>query len=127
MTVTVAPSAGPKLDPKTEVGVRIIKLPSRAALAESLGCDPADAAVMRLAATLATPAQRTDIVVFDHQPWHKVGDELKAHPQVHIDHSETILKLSYKKREVAVWWSEQPFTITSMRRSDHHPVVARIA
>ena len=124
MTVTVTPSAGPKLDRRTQVGVRIVKLPSRAALAESLGCDPSDAAVMALAATLATPAQGTDIVVFDHQPWHKVGLELMAHPQVHIDHPETILRLSYAKKEVAVWWSEQPFTVTSMRRSDHHPAVA---
>jgi hypothetical protein len=124
MTVTVTPSVGPRLDLRTEVGVRIVKLPSRAELAASLGCDPSDAAVMVRAATLATPAQRTDIVVFDHQPWHKVGSKLLPHPQVHIDHPETILKLSHKKKEVAVWWSEQPFTVTAMRRSDHHPAVA---
>ena len=49
MTVTVTPSAGPKVDLRTEVGVRVVKLPSRAELAASLGCDPADAAVMKLA------------------------------------------------------------------------------
>jgi hypothetical protein len=123
MTVTVTPSAGPKIDLRTEVGVRVVKLPSRAELAASLGCDPADAAVMTLAASLATPAQNTDIVVFDHRPWHKVGPELKAHPQVHIDHPETILRLSFKRQQVAVWWSERPFSVTSVRRSDHHPAV----
>jgi hypothetical protein len=124
MTVTVTPSVAPKLDPKTEVGVRIIRLPSRAALAESLGCDPSAAAVKALAATLAGPAQLTDIVVFDHQPWHKVLDELKAHPQVHIDYPETILEISFSRKERAVWWSTEPFTITSVRPSPHHAASA---
>jgi hypothetical protein len=33
-----------------------------------------------------------------------------------------VLKISFSAGQRAVWWSEEPFTITSIRRSDHHPI-----
>ena len=124
MTVTVDSSKAPQLDPRVEVGVHIIKLPSRQAVGASRGCDPNHADVMKEAAILAGAAQPTDIVVFDHRPWHKVGVELKAHPQVHIDYPETILKISYGGKQHAVWWSTEPFTVLRVVPAPHHPAVA---
>jgi hypothetical protein len=68
----------------------------------------------------------TDIVVFDGKPWHLAGlpghkKERREHPQVHIDFPDTILVISIENQQSAVWWSEEPFTITSIKRSglDH--------
>ena len=124
MTVTLDLSPGPKLDRNTELGVHIIKLPSRDDVVTSLHPHPSEKEVMDAAATLAGPAHVTDIVVFDHKPWHKVHGELHAHPKVHDDYPETILQVSFKDKERAVWWSDRPFTVMTVRRSDHHPVVA---
>ena len=68
----------------------------------------------------------TDIVVFAGKPWHMAGlpghqREPREHPQVHIDFPDTILVISIQPPQSAVWWSEVPFTITSIKPSalDH--------
>jgi hypothetical protein len=63
--------------------------------------------------------KKTDIVVFDHKPWHMVNNRLRPHPQVHLEDQETILKISFKQQERACWWSEQPFRITRIDPSHH--------
>src|SRR3954468_9671428 len=113
MTVTVNPSNGPRLEAKIDVGVHIIKLPPRAEVADTAG-SAAEKDVMDAAATLAGAAQPTDIVVFDHQPWHKVNGQLHAHPQVHIDHPETILQISHGLKQRAVWWATEAFRIIAV-------------
>ena len=120
MTVTLDPSIAPKLDPRTEVGVNILKLPPRAELAASLGCGPSDAAVLTLAAKIAGPGKKSDIVVFDHQPWHRVNGQLLPHPEAHTVDGETILQISFKRKERPVWWSAERFTILDIQPSAHH-------
>jgi hypothetical protein len=124
MTVTVPNSDGPKLDPRTDVGVRIIKLPPRAEVAGMAGSNPSEKEIMAAASKIAGPAKKTDIVVFDHKPWHKVNGELHPHPQVHIDDPETILAVSFSRKDRPVWWSTEPFTITTVKPSPHHGSVA---
>jgi hypothetical protein len=121
--ITTAPlSIGPRLD-TAEKGVHIIKLVPTAALAEVMNATPTDAQLTEACLHVGKPAP-TDIVVFDHQPWHVVNGQLKAHPQVHIDHPETILTISFSARERPVWWSEEPFTIKGIQRSHHGTSVA---
>ena len=116
MTITTAPlSTGPKLA-HPEKGVHIIKLVPDAALAAAMPKTPTDAQLTEASLHVGKPA-KTDIIVFDHQPWHVVNGQLKAHPRVHVDYPETILKISFGAKERAVWWSEQPFTIKSVKRS----------
>ena len=116
MAITTAPpSTGPKLI-HPEQGVHIIKLVPDAALAAAMSKTPTDAQLTEASQHVGKPA-KTDIIVFDHQPWHVVNGQLKAHPRVHVDYPETILKISFGAKERAVWWSEQPFTITAVNRS----------
>ena len=122
LITTVALSAGPKPN-QAEKHVHIIKLVPDAELAAEMPATPTDGQLTEASRHVGRPA-KTDIVVFDHQPWHVVHGELRAHPQVHIDHPETILQISFSRKERAVWWSEQPFTITSVSRSSHHPLVS---
>ena len=121
MSIVVAASTGPKLE-KTEKSVHIIKLSEETALA-GLSGHPSQHQVLSAAAKHVGTPKKTDIVVFEHKPWHVVNGELRAHPQVHIDFPETILALSFAAQDKAVWWSEQPFTITGIERSPHYPPV----
>jgi hypothetical protein len=122
MTITTAPLSAGLKPAKAEKHVHIIKLVPDAALAAAMPKTPTDSQLTEASRHVGKPA-KTDIVVFDHQPWHVVNGELKAHPKVHVDYPETVLEISFGRKERAVWWSEQPFTITSVRRSDHHPAV----
>jgi hypothetical protein len=124
VTVTLSPSPGPTLDQKTDVAARIIKLPSRAEIAEALGPNPSEKEIMDAAAILACDAAKRDIIVFDHRPWHKPGNELRPHPKVHHEDGGTILRVSFRAHERAVWWSQQPFQIVAIHHSPDHPAVA---
>ncbi len=116
MITTAPPSVGPKRQ-ANDSPVHIIKLNEDPPQAHPHG---APTQGLGEAERRVGKPHPTDIIVFDHQPWHYVNGHLKAHPQVHIDFPETILKVSYSKREQAVWWSEQPFTITAVHPSSHH-------
>ena len=64
----------------------------------------------------------TDVVVFAGEPWHFAGKtkgtkHLRSHPQVHMQFPETVLKLSRKKQQTVVWWSETPFTAITINPS----------
>lgn len=124
MTVTATLSTGPKLDKKIEKGVHIIKVPPKASLAETLGNHASEAELLSEAAKHVGKPAKTDIVVFDHKPWHVLNGQLRPHPQVHTEDKKTILELSFEAQDRAVWWSEQPFRITRVNRSPHHLVVA---
>jgi hypothetical protein len=65
-----------------------------------------------------TPAM-TDVVVFGGRPFHFAGGKLRDHPQVHRDFPGTILVLYKSRRNTAVWWSEEQFTITRIEKE--HP------
>jgi hypothetical protein len=115
MTVTFPSlSTGPKLS-NVEKGVHILRLSITGG--ESGAASP-DSAVEDVARKIGPP-KPTDIIVFDRQPLHFAGGALHAHPQVHVDHPETILELSISRRERAVWWSELNFTITDIDYSHH--------
>jgi hypothetical protein len=124
VTVTLSPGGGPALDPRTELGVHIIKLPSRAAVAATLGCDPSHPDVLAAAAKLTGPARKADIIVFDGKPWHMVNAVLLPHPQAHLIDKETVLKVSFAAQQRVTWWSREHFTIEDIERSSHHPAVA---
>jgi len=111
-------SVGPRLS-KLEKGVHILRL---SAYGGESGAPPPESAVENVAKQIGPP-QPTDIIVFDHQPWHFAGGALRPHPRVHVDHPETILQLSISGRESAVWWSEENFTITDIDYSHHPPRV----
>jgi hypothetical protein len=115
MLTAALKSAGPKKNTK-DLLVHIIKVVEDPPQSHSASATPAG---LKEAARLVGKPAPTDIVVFAHQPWPVVNGELKAHPQVHIDHPETILRVSYAKKEQPVWWSEQPFTITAVHESHH--------
>jgi hypothetical protein len=102
-----------------ELGVHIIYVP------DSRGGGHTGAAAMSQIASQIGKPDPTDIVVFGGQPWHSAGlpghkKEPKQHPKVHDDFPETILKISIKDRQKAVWWSEEEFTITSIRLTHQH-------
>jgi hypothetical protein len=123
MTVTVDRSIAPKLAPRIEVGVNILKLPDRAVVEATCGSS-SEEVVMAAAAKLAGPGKKTDIVVFHHRPWHRVGGKLLPHPEAHTIDPETILRISFHLKERPVWWSTEPFTILDIRPSGHHGAVA---
>ena len=116
MTVTLDPSIAPDLDPKTDIGVHILKLPDRAAVEASCGTT-SEEAVMAAASKLAGAGKKTDIVVFHHRPWHRVNGVLLPHPEAHEIDRETILKISFNLKQRPVWWSTEQFIITSIRPS----------
>jgi hypothetical protein len=69
----------------------------------------------------------TDIFVVGRQPFHYVdeprelGGQFLAHPQVHLDFTQTILQLTVE-RESALWWSETEFHIDErIALADDHP------
>jgi hypothetical protein len=106
-------SVGPKTSAK-EKDVHIFRLPRPASsVGQSAAADP----ITFNAAPLG-PVRPTDIVVMDCEPWHYVGGELRAHARAHHDFPETILQLSRKQENRAVWWSEEPFEITEIGPSD---------
>jgi hypothetical protein len=123
VTVTATLSTGPKLG-KTDKGVHIIRLSPEAAFAEVIGKNPSKEQLLAEAAKHVGAPAKTDIVVYDHKPWHVVNGQLRPHPQVHDEDKKTILNLSFKDQDKAVWWSEQRFSITRINRSPHHPAVA---
>ena len=124
MTVTLDPSIAPKLAPGIDVGVHITKLPDRPTVAATCGGTPSEEAVMAAAAKLAGPGKKTDIVVFDHRPWHRVNGQLLPHPEAHLIDHETILQISLRLHQRAVWWSTERFTILDIKPSAHHGAVA---
>jgi len=112
-------SKGPKLDPK-ERDVHIINVTPEGAMARMMADHAPQERILEEAAKHAGRPKKTDVVVFDHRPWHMVNGRLRPHPQVHHEDSETILKISFKQQERACWWSEQPFKITRIEPSAHH-------
>ena len=104
--ITTKTSKGPKLDAK-ERDVHIIKVPSEGPLARMMADHAPQEKILQEAAKHVGHPKKTDIVVFDHKPWHMVNDQLRPHPQVHLEDKETILKISFKQQERACWWSEQ--------------------
>jgi len=98
-----------------ELGVHIIYVPDSRG-----GGQTGAAALSQIASQIGKP-DPTDIVVYKGQPFHSAGlpghkKEPKGHPQVHVDFPGTILVISIDPPQSAVWWSEAPFTITSIRR-----------
>ena len=117
MTVTKT-SKGPKLDPK-ERDVQIIKVASDGALGRMMADHaPQDQILKEVAKHVGRP-KKTDIVVFDHKPWHMVNGRLLPHQQAHLEDRDTILKISFSQQERACWWSEQAFRITRIEPSHH--------
>jgi len=115
---TTKTSKGPKLDPK-ERDVHIIKVSSDGAVGRMMTDHaPQDQILKEVAKHVGRP-KKTDIVVFDHKPWHVVNGRLLSHPQAHVEDPETILKISLSQQERACWWSEQPFKITRVEHSHH--------
>jgi hypothetical protein len=112
-------STGPKLDAK-EKDVHIIKLAPDTVIARMMANHAPKEQILGEASKHVASAKKTDIVVFDHQPWHVVKGLMRPHPQVHIDDPETILKISFKQQERPCWWSEHAFTITRIEPSSHH-------
>lgn len=106
-----------------ELGVHIIYVP------DSRGGGQTGAAALSQIANLIGKPDPTDIVVYKGQPLHSAGlpghkKEPREHPKVHDDFPETILKISIRDGQKAVWWSEEKFTITSIKPSKHaheHP------
>jgi len=85
---------------------------------------PIGTATLSQVSALVQQAWPTDIVVFGGEPWHMASPPghkklVRQHPQVHRDFPETVLIISIKKQQRAVWWSEKDFTITSVRPSAH--------
>jgi hypothetical protein len=63
----------------------------------------------------------TDVVVFSGRPWHFAGGRLRKHSHdMHHKYKDTVLKLSRRRAQRAVWWSEKRFDITAIAntRSD---------
>jgi hypothetical protein len=116
-------SKGPKLDPK-ERDVRIIKVTSDGALGRMMADHAPQEQILKEAAKHVGQPKKTDIVVFDHTPWHVVNGRLRPHPQVHLEDNETIFKISFKQQERPCWWSEQEFRITRIEPSHHSPAVS---
>jgi hypothetical protein len=106
-------SGGP--DAVREKYVHILRLSETRTLAEHVA-DP----ITFNAATNAVP-KPTDIVVMYSRPWHYAGGKLQSHDVAHRDFKETILQLSRKQKNVAVWWSEEPFVITGIETSHLDP------
>ena len=119
MNVTTK-SKGPKLDAK-ERDVHIIKVTSEGAVARMMADHAPQEQILQEVAKHVGRPKKTDIVVFDHKPWHVVNGRLRAHPQVHLEDNETILKISFRQQERACWWSEQAFRITRIEPSHHSP------
>jgi len=106
-----------------EKGVHIIRLfidTSAGGPGGAAGAAPPSAGGPPVAKNIGAP-RPTDILVFDHEPWHFAGGGLKRHPQVHIDHPETILNLSIGHQEKVVWWSAEQFAILEVNPSHHDP------
>jgi hypothetical protein len=110
MTITL--SVGPKLV-NGEKGVHIIYVSAEMLAGEAGGGQGTTVALQQVAKLVGNPAV-TDVVVFAGEPWHVVNHELKAHPQVHKDYPETVLRIHRLRDETVVWWSEKPFTITAI-------------
>jgi hypothetical protein len=118
-------SNGPELK-DDEMGVHIIYVPVSIILAEmhltALDQGTANTVTLAQVAKHVGAALPTDIVVFACEPWHFAGHpghprRLQAHPDAHHTFPETVLELSIKGREKAVWWSETPFSITGVTPS----------
>jgi len=118
--LTIAPksTSGPTRKMPAEKPVRILHVPLNGQSVELYG-----------AATeigLQNPGNPTDlpmpndIIVYDGKPWHFAGGALHPHPLVHLTHPETVLQLSLKRQESAVWWSDEMFTITKILPVQHH-------
>jgi hypothetical protein len=119
MLVTVQnPSPGPKVAAPAEKAVHIARLIVDTAAGAAAGSPGAGAAPVP---HNIGPARPTDIFVFDHQPYHFAAGGLHPHPQVHIDHPETILHLSISQGERVTWWSEENFAILEVNPSHHDP------
>src|SRR6185436_4812071 len=117
---TTTLSTGPTLT-KHEQGVHIIFTSTE--LEQLVGPSPSDAqreaGASALQAASPIPIAVTDIIVVGHEPWHIVDGRLEAHPAVHTKFQQTVLKLLPERGETAVWWSEEPFTITDITPDPH--------
>jgi hypothetical protein len=106
-------SQGPDLH--VEKGVHIIFVQQDAEVA---GPDPTPEERAEAAVAVGT-VQKTDVIVFRGRPWHKIGNELFPHPDVHDIDAATILDLRVG-RDKAVWWSEKRFDIERIEPDTHH-------
>ena len=96
MVVTTANlSSGPKLDKGIDKGVHIIRLV--ADTGGAAGGPPPGGGPHAAKNIVASP---TDILVFDHQPWHFVNDQVVSHDTAHHDYPETILRVRAEKERV---------------------------
>ena len=61
-----------------------------------------------------------DIIVIGSQPFHFAAHQVREHPKVHHDCPDSILQLSVADQNKAVWWSTEPFEITSIKGDPEH-------
>jgi hypothetical protein len=103
----------------TEQGVLIIHLDPAVAASEIHNGQPTPLG-LQLAGQQVGMTKPTDVIVFAARPWHVAGvpSALRPHPQVHIDHPETILRLRVGK-DTACWWSRTEFEITDIALHSH--------
>jgi len=119
MMITVLPqlSVGPKLAPPKDRDVHIFILPSTGGDGDHIA-DP-----ITFDAGPAVLPKSTDIIVLNGEPRHFAGGALLPHDQAHKQFPQTtILQLSRRQENQAVWWSEEPFSIDSIGPShlDHN-------
>ena len=63
--------------------------------------------------------QHQSFIVVNKRPWHYAGGTLRPHDHaLHEDFPETVLQLCRAQGNRAVWWSEEPLEITSIKKSD---------
>ena len=117
-------SRGPVLQPGVEQGVHIIFHPAEVEVDPGPDVLPTEGELEAAAAAIGN-AEPTDVIVYRGKPWHMVGHKLLKHPEVHVNHDETVLKLRVEKQK-AVWWSEHDFTITriELHHDTKHPAPA---
>jgi hypothetical protein len=118
---------GPELSDE-ELGVHIIFVPADCvagpAHGQSASAGGLGTATVAQVSDLVQQAWPTDIVVFAGQPFHVASlpghkKLLREHPQVHQTFPQTVLVISIKDQQRAVWWSETNFTITKIEPSHH--------
>jgi hypothetical protein len=112
---------GPQLSP-TEKAVHIIHIP-----VHSIACGstkhPTKNELAQLVAVVVAQAGRpapTDVIVYDGEPYQMPNGNpglALPHPQVH-EFRETVLVVRGRNGESPTWWSDEPFTITDVRRED---------
>jgi hypothetical protein len=115
-TPKTTPATGPE-QREGDVPVHIIFVPLAAVSTAVIDGYVSTVTLKEVAKHIGAAAPH-DIVVFAGQPFHFAQGELRAHPKVHHDCPETVVKLYRKRGERAVWWSERPFAITHITQEE---------